>query len=893
MRLLSLEVRHWRGLEHRQLEDLSEGLNLIFGPNEAGKSRLFEALRFALFESSKGEAAYKKALAGWSSTESPWVAVELEKDGRRYRVEKRFLKGSTTKLEGGGETLKEEAAEARLRQLLEVGAGGGRGELDPKDRGLWRLLWLSQGESRRAPSDDLNEEPRAALQELLSSEVGEIAAGPAGLRLLERARAESELFWTATGRPKSGGELGTLQQRVADARRARDEASEARETLAREVRELEACRRELEGLDARRSAQLERRRGAEERARAAEAAASELATHRAQQESLELRRRRAAEALEQNRRLGQELAATAEARETLAARRQSLEERCSEAEAATSTAQAAAEAAEAAREEASEARRRFLQAAERRRLEGELGALEKRAAEASEILKALDALERRRGGPAADRPLLERLEKLEREADQARARLEGASARFTLEALASLAVTSKPRAAEEASHRALEAGESMEELLAEALDVEIEGLARISVLPGGEDLSRLRDGVRDRQSSLRETLRQAGFEDLAGAHTRLRELEEIAQEMKTRRALLDRVAPQGVDALRSEVAAAKGRLAALPEGPPPSARDAETSAEDAGRRLEAGLESAEESVRKARAARDGATASLHEVRTELALARQEEERLATHHGALRSQLEGAGPEEDLAREEAALSRQLGDSILRGEALLRSFEAAGGEGASEELKQAQRALERLGEEREALLRRAQTLEGQIAVREGAGLYEKLQEREQELEEVESRLKRVELRAGAARKLVQTLEAQQQAAQQRLAQPVRDRIEPLLSALFPGSTLSLGEDWQVRGLQTAEVEEGFDALSAGAQEQLSVLVRLGLAEIFAAGERLPLILDDALVHTDRDRREAMLRLLGRAAKNLQILVFTCHDEAYDSLGPHKTYRLPPGR
>ena len=114
MHLESIEVWHWRGLEHVVLDGLSERLNLVSGRNEAGKSRLFQALHFALFESFKGQAQYKKELQGWSSGESPRVAVAFVVRDVRYRVEKQFLKGGYALLEGAGRTLKGEDAEAAV-----------------------------------------------------------------------------------------------------------------------------------------------------------------------------------------------------------------------------------------------------------------------------------------------------------------------------------------------------------------------------------------------------------------------------------------------------------------------------------------------------------------------------------------------------------------------------------------------------------------------------------------------------------------------------------------------------------------------------------------------------------------------------------------------------------
>ena len=82
---------------------------------------------------------------------------------------------------------------------------------------------------------------------------------------------------------------------------------------------------------------------------------------------------------------------------------------------------------------------------------------------------------------------------------------------------------------------------------------------------------------------------------------------------------------------------------------------------------------------------------------------------------------------------------------------------------------------------------------------------------------------------------------------------------------------------------------DLLSGGAREQLSVIVRLGLAEVLGDGERLPVVLDDALVNSDPARLARMLKVLYRAAKRLQVVVFTCHEVAFDGLGATRVFRL----
>jgi len=116
---------------------------------------------------------------------------------------------------------------------------------------------------------------------------------------------------------------------------------------------------------------------------------------------------------------------------------------------------------------------------------------------------------------------------------------------------------------------------------------------------------------------------------------------------------------------------------------------------------------------------------------------------------------------------------------------------------------------------------------------------------------------------------------------------------LQALLPNVRLRMDENWSVLGLEARDREEDFDALSGGAKEQVSILVRLALAEVLAQGEPLPIVLDDALVNTDDERHADMLRVLYRASPRQQIVVFSCHSPSWERLGETRRYDLPARR
>jgi DNA repair exonuclease SbcCD ATPase subunit len=272
MRLLHLEVWSWRGLEHEALPQLAPDLNLVVGPNESGKSRLFEALRYGLFERYKGESEDKRRLKTWGSSESPEVRVDFEIGGRAFSLTKRFLRGARAKLTGPGTNLSDEDAEEKLRSLWGTQEIKGRTEPE-RFLGLWPLLWVQQGRAGLAPHADLNADTRTRLSEALAREVHEVAAGRVGQRIAERAEVERTRYWTLGGKERE--ELLAAQKRLSAATAAfelkssrRRAAHAASDDLSRTLERIA----ELEGKVATQRGEVTRALGkasrADERARA-------------------------------------------------------------------------------------------------------------------------------------------------------------------------------------------------------------------------------------------------------------------------------------------------------------------------------------------------------------------------------------------------------------------------------------------------------------------------------------------------------------------------------------------------------------------------------------------------------------------------------------------------
>jgi uncharacterized protein YhaN len=177
-----------------------------------------------------------------------------------------------------------------------------------------------------------------------------------------------------------------------------------------------------------------------------------------------------------------------------------------------------------------------------------------------------------------------------------------------------------------------------------------------------------------------------------------------------------------------------------------------------------------------------------------------------------------------------------------------------------------------------------LDERISRSSGDAVEERLAETEQELEVARGALARIEHEVAVLIRLQKALESARNEARGRYFTPIVTELKPLLHLLWPEAELTWGEesllpDALIRNGQ----EEPIGILSGGTQEQVALLVRLAFARMLAASGRIaPVILDDALVFTDDDRIERMFDALHRQAGDLQIIVLTCRQRAFRSLG-----------
>ena len=194
------------------------------------------------------------------------------------------------------------------------------------------------------------------------------------------------------------------------------------------------------------------------------------------------------------------------------------------------------------------------------------------------------------------------------------------------------------------------------------------------------------------------------------------------------------------------------------------------------------------------------------------------------------------------------------------------------GGDNEAARAARELEsirgRIGELRE---RRAMA-EGQArALGDPAALESELAEGERRYLEL--------LRQNEALTLaLETLTRADTELQQRLSPLLAKKAAEYFSVLTDGryDEVTLARDLTAKTRRTGDdVGRELDYLSAGTKDQLYLALRLAVCDLALPGDELcPIVLDDALVTFDRERMALALDLMKQIARERQVLLFSCH-------------------
>lgn len=870
MQFKSIEVEQFRQFRSAvAVHDLAAQLNVIAGNNEAGKSTLLQAVRAALFDrytSSVGE-----SFRPYNAQVSPRVRIVFDLGGVEYQLTKVFSRrrdGEAALVASDGRRWEGPAAEDYLAELLGfsyAGRGGSRSEL----QGLAGLLWVEQ--SKAFEPVTLTDQSRQQVHGVFEEEMRDLLGGEQGEALHRRINALYGEYFDSRGNPR--GDYRRLAEREDE---LLDKLKEKQGELAEyedKVDRLEHRQREL--LAYREDRALE---NAEERVKSARQLAERVTELRAQVQAgteqlgrMEAEWRAAKQAWNTRAKLIEELS---EAQEAERAADLAVSNKADELNPLTerlTERRGRLDALKARRQDKETELRLALDAETLANLTSEQKILDGRLQDA----RSADS-ERRRCASERDvihvtEKAVSELKQIERARDLAEERLRAAATRID-HRLQSGAVV-------HLGDRLLSGDGSM--VLVERTELRVEGIGEFAIMPGGEDLEILRRKVEEENQRLTQALSDVDANSLAGAEATLHRKNELDGLAAQYAATLRGLAPDGLQALEDQLGSLSAQRDKLQQ----------KLGDIAERRFDiASLESDVQSLQNQAAELEAEVVEdenvVQQVRESLAGLRADKTSAARHAESRASDLgraRGEVPDDQLANAFNEAEQEANASSRRLEGAKQALSAENPEAVEAELERSNRALVDIRKEIETLDRDLRDLKVELGALGQRGLAEEVAAIEGEHAFAVMQLEHVSRRARALDLLRRALDDALSQAKEAVAQPVIAKLKPYLRQLIPDAAPSVNEDLVLMGIERDNATEAFGDLSIGTREQLAVLIRLAYADLLSeAGVPVTVVLDDALVNSDDERRDRMKAILYQAAKRYQILLLTCHGREYRDTG-----------
>ena len=881
MKIRSVELSNFRKFVGTvRVDGIGDGVNVLVGQNELGKSTLLEAINGVIFERAKSQTERVRRFRHFVNGTVPEVELSFDLDGARWTIRKRFAgQAGRAQLTGpNSRRFDDDAAETELQRLLGFTSRRGGGE-----PGIWATLWVRQGSSFGDPK--LDEFGRQTLEGCLEAQVGAVTGGQRGQRIpaaIERALRELQSTRGPSGKFKEAVDrLDAVRVRISQLEAKRNEIFGYMDRLALQRRE----RREVQSNWDEDTHQRELSEARERQTAAVTKAAEILAAQNAVELSHE-RAQRSEIAVRERATLVGEL-------ESVETEIRDLEADIRKVEDHKAATQVQLEIAEGHLTDLREQTR--LIGEKSRRLErirgvtalnSEINRHEATLEKAKELQSQADVLTEAIGRIIATDEAVSRIEAATTELAGATAAVNAVATKvsFTLDRNGLGRVRLNDKSIDEI--------EKAVSVVAKTL-IGVDDIGVITIEPQIDDRATMLERVHLAQSELTVALQAVGADDLSAARAAAAERRELSRQFSDLHREITELAPRdvannlpaGLDARRRRANELRGRLAkemkslALIVLPTYQEIEAEIAAtHQEGEELAAGIVTAEAAVGGPRQVLSETTTSLQALQQRLAGLRSTFERNQATLSASRAQ----HSDDKLSAEAASLSRlaaaaqttlaelqrDQGETVDDIDIRIRRFEAA-----------ARNHLDAVAQLNNDITR----LTALIEANEGAGVEEALDAACAEEEWLKAAVNGYKDETAVLQLLRDTLRSAEQEAKTLYLEPVVRRTEPYIRMLLPGAGLVFDEHLSISAVERSGIQEDFGRLSEGTQEQLAVLTRLAFAELMIdQGRPATVILDDALVFSDDDRIERMFDILMRAGEKIQIIVLTCRKRLFTRLG-----------
>jgi hypothetical protein len=292
MKIRRLHVTDFGAIRAADVE-FGAGLNVLYGPNDLGKSTLADAIRLALLL--PHTSSHIEDYVPWTGGQNPVVELTFETEAQRiWRVRKEFRKGGASILQESkngvdfDEIERARKVDAKLREILSWGIsepGGAGGSKGLPSSFLATALLSTQTDVTAVLSGSLSDDPSGSGRERLAAALQAVAQDPLFVSLLRETQTRRDQAYTEKGAKKTA--KGSVFKEAADrVREVRDE----KERLQKLVDDSDGVEQHLRELIGRRGQREEAVASATERVKTLEQLAAEAAVLSAAAEQVRIER---------------------------------------------------------------------------------------------------------------------------------------------------------------------------------------------------------------------------------------------------------------------------------------------------------------------------------------------------------------------------------------------------------------------------------------------------------------------------------------------------------------------------------------------------------------------------------------------------------------------------
>jgi len=876
MILLRLRLANYRGIDESEVRFNPQGITIVEGPNEAGKTSFSEAIRliFEYLDSSKHSEI--KAIKPVTLDVGPEIELEAESGPYVFTYFKRFhkkpettLKITSPKPENHTGREAHERVEEILRETIDID--------------LWKALGIQQGEA--VQQADLSKQ--TSLSAALDIAAGGHRADPREESLFDKVREEYGRYFTERGSEKkelqepqkaqeaTETEVASLETQIQDLEKDIVRAAD----LGRELERLKKQEEDLRGDVSEYIKSLDEIKGLEialetTRLKLESAQKSEQATKRDQ---------------EVRQGLIETVSKAGKAHAELVESGTSSTELVKKAENDLRKAQSDATKAEAGRKEAESLlnlrRADFdyfnnkLQLEQMKERKDRIDRAREKAALADELLAE----------NSVDEDALKIIQTAERSLITAQAKLETGAPKVMLRGLADFDFQI------DGEQTGISKDEELNLSVSDQVNVTIPGALRMEVTAGSSS-SDLSKKVEEAKQQLDAVCHDAGVNNADEARQSYDARREAQQSIARQKEIKqENLRDLTYEELERKVIGLGKSVPAYP------------AARILGPKLPENLEAAKKELRSAEGDLGKANKAWEEAGTELDAARQVRDGLRERHQKVRVELDLKAEELNRAEDLLARSRKIasdddlesehskstklvqaeGENVKSADTDLRDKEPDRVKALGETAKGSLGTVEK---KRETAQKENTEVRTRLKVFGEEGLHEKLNAAQSHLDHIRLENAAMIRRAQAARLLYVTMKEERDMARRAYVAPLKEKIERLGRLVFSSSfEVEVTEDLSVASRAMEGSNVPFESLSGGTKEQISLISRLACAMTVSKDGGASLILDDALGYTDPERLKLMGAVLAKAGKECQIIILTCVPDRYSNVGEAAVVRL----